>query len=141
MLTALSLVLGATVTVDAALLHGLAPAEAVLTAHGESHVCTGPLLADVVTRMGAPSGQALRGSALRTTVTAVARDGYAVVFSLGEIDPLLGNNGAIVAMRCNGAAIAESDGPFRLVLPGERRAARSVRQLDSLTITYVGEQP
>lgn len=120
--------------VDAALLESLPVAEAVLTAHGKTQNCSGPKLADVVAKLGAPAGDAVRGKALAATVTATARDGYVVVFSLGELDAKLGASKAIVATRCDGKPLDAEAGPYRLVVPGEARAARSVRQLESLEI-------
>jgi hypothetical protein len=121
--------------VDAALLDGLPMAEAVLTAHGKTQSCAGPKLADVVVKLGAPAGDTVRGKALATTIIARARDGYVVVFSLGELDAELGASKAIVATRCDGKPLDAEAGPFRIVVPGELRAARSVRQLESLEIS------
>jgi hypothetical protein len=130
----LAAVAPAMVTVDAALLSGLPIAEVTLTVHGETHVCSGPTLANVVGKMGAPQGKDIKADALTTSILAKGRDGYSVRFSLGEIDPKLGASKAIVASSCDGKPLGETDGPYRLVVPGEQRAARSVRQLESLTI-------
>ena len=113
---------------------GLVEHEAVITGHGETVTCNGPALADIVARLGAPQGKAVYGEALGFTVLASARDGYKVRFSLGELDAMLGASKAIVAVRCNGAMLDSADGPYRLVVPGEQRGARSVRQLESLTL-------
>ncbi len=134
LLAAAALTGSAVTKVDETLLKGLPTIEAVLTAHGETHRCTGPTLASVLVRMGAPHGDALRGKALTRAVIARARDGYAVLFSLGEIDAGLGAEPAIIATRCDGKAIDPKDGPYRLVLPGEQHLARSVRQLESLEV-------
>ncbi|WP_374405851.1 hypothetical protein [Pelagerythrobacter sp.] len=133
-LALLSLVAAEPVAVNAALLEGLPVVEARLEAHGEVSACTGPTLASVVARMGAASGREVRGEALRTAVLARARDGYAVLFSLGEIEPLLGDAPIIVATRCDDAPLDDEVGPYRLVAEGEARAARSVRQLESLAM-------
>lgn len=130
----LAVVTPATATVDEALLSGLPSVEATLTAHGETHVCSGPTLASVIGKMGAPQGKDVKAEALTTSVIAKGRDGYAVRFSLGELDAMLGASKAIVATQCDGKPLNETDGPHRLVVPGEQRAARSVRQLESLTI-------
>lgn len=118
--------------VDDALLHGLPEVEAVLTAHGTSQKCTGPSLISVLDRLGYPTGKNLRGPALATGFVVRGRDGYAVLFSLGELDGELGATSAIVATSCDGKAIPETEGPFRLVVPDEVRASRSVRQVDSI---------
>lgn len=76
----------------------------------------------------------MRGKLLSTIVVATGRDGYRAVFTVGELDHMLGNAPVIVADRCDGATSADADGPVRLVAAGDKRGARSVRQLDLLTI-------
>lgn len=120
---------------DAAARAGLAPATATLAAHGATQRCTGVRLADLVARAGLPTADAIRGPALTMVIIAEAADGYRVAFSLGEIDPRLGNTDIVVADACDGKPLAAADGPVRLVVPGEARAARSVRQLVRLTAT------
>jgi hypothetical protein len=124
----------ATHSVNAALLAGLPRHQAQFTAHGRAQSCDGVRLADLLARLGLPAGPQLRGDALRLIVLAEGRDGYSVAFSAGELDPLLGNRPVMVADRCDGKALTGQDGPFRLVAPGEARAARSVRQLEPLHV-------
>lgn len=102
--------------------------------HGKTLRCTGARLSDVLARAGVPAGEAVRGPALTTVVVARAADGYRAAFTLGELDPLLGNARIIVADTCNGAKLPDADGPLRLVASGDTRGARSVRQLVRLTV-------
>ena len=125
-------VLPASLPLDAATLARLPAASAVLNAHGQSHACTGVWLADLAAAAGVPTGEAVRGPALTTVIIAEAADGYRVAFTLGELDRKLGNHGVLVATACDGKPLGAEDGPLRLVVPGEARAARSVRQLRSL---------
>ena len=112
----------------------LPAATANLVAHGKSHVCTGVWLDDLASAAGLPSGDALRGPALTIVIVAEAADGYRVAFSLSDIDPKLGNKKILVTRQCDGRQLADEDGPVRLVVPGEARAARSVRRLQALRI-------
>lgn len=132
-----ALVMNMAVPVEPALIEGLPTREVTLTHHGEQQVCTGPLLADVLARLGAPSKGEMRGAALLTAVVVEARDGYRVAFTLGELDPLLGKAEVVLTNRCNGAALAETDGPFRLAVAGDARGARSVRQVATLQLVAV----
>jgi hypothetical protein len=125
------------IEVTPALLEGLPRQQATLTHHDETLVCEGPLLADVLTRSGLPSGESVRGPALRQGVVARAKDGYGVLFSLGELDARLGNATVVLADVCNGKPLAQDDGPFRLAVPGDKRGARSVRQLIALEIASI----
>ena len=55
--------------------------------HGVQVSYGGVLLRDVLERAGAPFGSQLRGKALSEYVLATARDGYAVIYTLAEMDP------------------------------------------------------
>lgn len=94
----------------------------------------GVLLYDVLTKAGAPLGKQLMGKALASYVLAEARDGYQVVYTLTELDPTFTNNKIIVADTVNGKPLFQYQGPFRLVVPGEKKGARSIRMLDKITV-------
>ena len=92
-----------------------------------------PLL-QVLASVGAPTGDALRGKALALHVRAEASDGYVVTFSLAELDPAVGATDAILAFEREGQPLGSDVGPFRLVVPSDKRAARWVRNLIKLTV-------
>jgi DMSO/TMAO reductase YedYZ molybdopterin-dependent catalytic subunit len=94
----------------------------------------GVALREILRRAGAPFGNQLRGSALTTYVIAKASDGYQVVFTLGELDAAFGNEKVLVADKREGKPLFEYQGPFRLVCPGDKAGARSVRMLEGLEI-------
>jgi DMSO/TMAO reductase YedYZ molybdopterin-dependent catalytic subunit len=129
-----ALVGGRSATVDPSLLAGLPVVHAELSAHGVTKRCEGPTLSAVLGKLGEPAGKALTGAALRRVVIAQGGDGYRVAFTLAELDPLIGSKLAIIASQCDGKPLDAKDGPFRLVVPGEQRAARSVRQLVALEL-------
>lgn len=120
-------------------LGGLPRLPAMLVAHGKTLACEGVRINDLLARAGVPAGEALRGPALATVVIATGKDGYRVVFSLAELDAKLGNHGVYVVDRCAGQPLAADEGPLRLVVPGEARAARSVRQLTGLRVVAMAE--
>ena len=97
----------------------------------------GVLLHEVLKRAGAPTGANLRGKALSAYVVAEASDGYQVVFSLAELDPLFSSNPVLLADRADGKALLDSEAPFRLVLPQESRAARWIRKLIRLEVVQL----
>lgn len=97
----------------------------------------GVLLEDVLKRAGVPTGSSLRGKALTTYVLAEAQDGYQVVFSLGELDPSVTDNQVVLADSGGGKPLADTEGPFRLVIPKDKLGARSVRMLRRLRIVQV----
>lgn len=108
-----------------------------LTAHGETHVYGGPTLASVLEELDAPLGPRLRGEGLKTIVVVTAADGYVVVFSLAEVDPAMSPTAVILADEADGAALSAEEGPLRLVVEGDARPARSVRQVTAIELRTV----
>jgi hypothetical protein len=94
----------------------------------------GVTLEDVLQRAGAASGEQLRGHGLTTIVRVTAADHYQVVFSLGELDPLLGNEQVILADTQDGHPLTKN-GPFRLVVPGDKRPARWIHNVTTIEVT------
>jgi len=125
---------GATVALTQADIAALPRHSVSLAIHGETHVFEGPSLASVLERIDAPLGERLRGPALLTYVTVRAADGYGVALSLAEIDPAMSPTAVLLADRVDGAPIGPEDGPFRLVVEGDARPARSARQVTSIAL-------
>jgi DMSO/TMAO reductase YedYZ molybdopterin-dependent catalytic subunit len=94
----------------------------------------GVALEDVLQRAGAPSGEQLRGHGMATIVRVTAADHYQVVFSLGELDPMLGNERVLLADTQDGHPLTK-DGPFRLVVPGDKRPARWIHDVTTIEVT------
>ena len=134
LILAAALVPGQSVPIDAALLAGLPVSSVSFEDHGKKSLCEGPSLAAVLGKLGAPSGEKLRGPLLALTVTVRAKDGYEVAFSLGELDASLGGETVIIATRCDGQDLAPGIGPYRVVVPGDKRPARAVRMAASITL-------
>jgi DMSO/TMAO reductase YedYZ molybdopterin-dependent catalytic subunit len=76
---------------------------AVLTEMDGSRTAYGGVaLTELLKKAGIPFGKEMRGKALAGYVLAEARDGYQVVFSLGELDPGVGGTRVVVADRRDG---------------------------------------
>ncbi len=103
-------------------------------AHGKTIACTGPALIDVLATAGAPSGDKLRGKNLALYVRVSAADGYHAVFALAELDRGFRDAVPIVTDHCDGAPLDAHDGPFRIIVPGEKRPARWVRQVTAIDL-------
>lgn len=94
----------------------------------------GVLVGEILKRAGATLGSEMRGDAMATYVVASASDGYQVVFSLAELDPALTASEIIVADTIDGKPLSASQGPLRIVVPKDTRAARSIRMLERLEV-------
>jgi hypothetical protein len=104
---------------------------------GVTSLYEGVLLSDLVRAAGAPLGKELRGPLLAAYVLAEGKDGYRVVYSIGEIDPDTGNAQILVANKKNGEPLSDFEGPYRLVLPQDKRGARWIRQVTRVSLHEV----
>ena len=91
-------------------------------------------LVEVLKAAGLKFGQDLRGPALATYLVVEASDGYRAVFALPELDPAFTDRVILLCDQRDGKALSEREGPLRLVVPGEKRHARWVRQVVALKI-------
>jgi hypothetical protein len=89
---------------------------------------------EILQRAGLPTGHRLRSAEMKLYVVADASDGYRVVFALPEFDPGFTNQMILLADRCNGHSLSAPEGPFRIVVPDEKRHARWVREVIRLDI-------
>ncbi|MFY9528568.1 MAG: molybdopterin-dependent oxidoreductase [Candidatus Acidiferrales bacterium] len=104
---------------------------------GKNEAYEGVALDDLLRAAGVPLGDKLRGPAMATYVLARAEDGYRVVFSLAELDPAFLDSEVVVADTMDGAPLGPKEGPFKIVAPHEKRPARWVRMLGSLTVVQI----
>ena len=94
----------------------------------------GVAVADLMTKAGARVGEKLRGGAMVDYLVVEAADGYRAVFALPEIDPAFTDKVVLLADRRDGRPMAGTEGPLRIVVPGEKKHARWVRQVTRLTL-------
>jgi molybdopterin-dependent oxidoreductase-like protein protein len=105
---------------------------------GRSEACDGVALSAILAKVGAPQGKALRGPEMADVVLVGAADGYHVALTLAETDPIMRGDQVFLADRCGGAPLPAAEGPFRMIVLGDGRPARSARQVTSITLVRVG---
>ena len=113
------------------------PRKMLTVTNGHTHkqeAYEGVPLADLLARAGLPQGEKLRGAAMTTYAIAEGADGYRALFSAAELDSSFGDSGVIVADTLDGAPMGAHEGPLKLVAPHDKRPARWVRTLRSITI-------
>lgn len=128
---------GQTQTLAPADIAALPHEAATLTLEGRTQACAGVPLTLLVQRVGAPSGKALKGPELGDVVVIGAADGYRVAVALAEADALFRTEKIILADACDGAPLPATQGPYRLVVEGDKRPARSARMVTSITLRRV----
>ena len=94
----------------------------------------GVLLEELLRKAGVPHGEQLHGPLMATYVVAEAEDGYRVTFSVAELDSGILDSQVLVADTMDSGPIGPKFGPFRLVVPHDKRPARWVRMLKSITV-------
>ena len=109
----------------------------VLNDHGKQISYEGPLMQDVLALGGIDFGKGLRGKQLSTYVTAIAGDGYQVVYALAEFDSTVMDSGIVVADKREGQPLGANEGPLRIVVPHDRRPTRSLRLLREIDVVQL----
>lgn len=100
----------------------------------KAHRFSGVAVPEILALAGAPAGENLRGNALRQIIIFRARDGYAVSFSLADFDAAYSNRTIYLADQEDGAPLSGTTGPLRLIVPGDKKAARWERMVTSIEI-------
>lgn len=108
---------------------------------GQTERYEGVRLSELLEKAGVPLGDKLKGSALATYVVARAADGYAVVYSVAELDPAMNGNEIIVADAMNGKPLSQRQGPFEVIVPTDKRPARWIRMVDEFEVQGATPSP
>ena len=106
---------------------------------GKDHSYTGVPVLDILNMAGVTTGKQLRGENLTKYMMAKCADGYKVLFSLAELDTAFTNKIAILADEAEGKPLPAGKGPFRLIMPGEGKPARSCFQVTEFVIKFAKE--
>jgi DMSO/TMAO reductase YedYZ molybdopterin-dependent catalytic subunit len=101
---------------------------------GKEAEFAGVAMVEVLKKVGVKFGQDLRGPALATYVVVEASDGYRAVFALAELDPAFAERVILLADQRDGKPLGAKEGPLRVIVPGEKRHARWVRQVIALKV-------
>lgn len=111
-----------------------APRQTVRTTDrdGQPHTYAGiplhQLLADAGVRMDC------RGDAISQVVSVRSQDGFRAVLSIAEVSPELAPQVVLLADSRDGQPLATTSGPWQLIVPGDRKPTRWVRQVQQLSV-------
>ena len=98
----------------------------------ESGRYKGPLLWSILEARGMADLPG-HNAQLKHSFVVEGRDGYRIVFSIGEIDPDFGNAPIQLATERDGQPIGATEG-YRLVVPGDKRGARYVKDVVKIEV-------
>ncbi|GAB3933520.1 molybdopterin-dependent oxidoreductase [Mucilaginibacter myungsuensis] len=103
---------------------------------GKDHKYTGVLLSTILQKAGATLGKDLKGENLTKYITVEASDGYQVLFALAELDKDFTDRQIILATKIDGQPLALADGPFRIIVEGEKKPARCIKQVTAIKVAF-----
>ena len=103
---------------------------------GKEHQYAGILVVDLLKQAGATVGGELRGENLTKYVIIKAIDGYEVLFALPELDTEFATRSSILADSVDGSPLGAGVGPYRIVVPGEKKPARWIREVKSIEVRF-----
>src|ERR1700743_688794 len=103
---------------------------------GVPHTFSGVALADIFNKAGVTTGRNLRGENLAKYVLVTCADNYQVVFSLAELDSSFTQRVVVLADQMEGRPLAAGVGPFRIIVPGEKKPARNCFQVKEIAIKF-----
>jgi len=101
---------------------------------GHTSSYTGVSLDELLVRAGAPHGDPVRGKAMLSYVVVGASDNYHVLFTLPELDASFSDRVVLIADTRDGAPLPTAVGPYRLIVPFDKREARWVRSVTDVEL-------
>lgn len=107
---------------------------------GSTRPYAGVAIRDILEQAGATTGKELRGKNLAKFLVVKCADGYEVVFSLAELDSSFNDRLVILADESAGKPLPADKGPFRVIVPDEKRPARSAFKVTELIVRTAKEQ-
>jgi hypothetical protein len=100
----------------------------------QHHTEVGAPLSTVLTQAGPVLTAGKKHDELSVGVLVIGADGYQALLSYGELNPALGNSGALLATSQDAAPLARP----RLVLPKDGQGARYVSDVVELHVVHLG---
>lgn len=94
-------------------------------------------LHEILRKGGVSMREDLRGPALRSGFLVKARDGYAALFSVAEVDPDMTDRVVFLADLKDNEPLPSGQGPLRVIVTGEKRHARWVREVTEIEVVRV----
>jgi DMSO/TMAO reductase YedYZ molybdopterin-dependent catalytic subunit len=128
---------GQSAALTAAEFAALPHVDLTVTLEGKTLAFQGVPLSVLVAKVGAPQGDTLRGKAMSDVVLVSAKDGYVVALALADTDAKMRKEQVILADRMNGAPLPDNAAPYRLVVEGDLRAARTARMVTAIAVRHL----
>jgi hypothetical protein len=125
---------GKTLVLTPAVLADLDRAEATMINHSVAHTYEGVRLTEILRLVDAPTGARIHADADKDYLVVTGGDGFRAVFSLAETDGSVQRHPVILADKMDGAPLLPHDAPFRIVVDGDQKPARSVYAVSKIEV-------
>lgn len=121
---------------DATAMHQMKQAHVQIVAHKDhrQHDYSGVPLSEIIRESGAIPGSQLKGAYLSKYILVKASDDYQAIIALPEIDTAFTDEVIILADKEDGKPLSDEAGPFQVIVPGDKKAARCVRKVVAINI-------
>ncbi len=104
---------------------------------GEHHTYAGAPIGDLLALVGGPSDVKLHGPPLDQIVVVIGSDHFIGVLSIAETSRAFRETPVIIADEVDGKPLDAKEGPWRLVIGGDLKPARSVRMVTTTELRPV----
>ncbi len=94
----------------------------------------GVRVSELLQSQGVVLGKELRGPRMANYLLFEATDGYRVTVAIAEVDPATTDKLVLLADRENSAPLPEKEGPWRLIIPDEKRPVRWIRMIERVSV-------
>ena len=125
---------GKTLVITPKLLADLDRAEATMINHSVPHTYEGVRLTEILRLVDAPTGARIHADADRDYLVVTGGDGFRAIFSLAETDSSVQHHAVILADHMDGAPLIPHDAPYRIVVDGDQKPARSVYAITRIDV-------
>lgn len=131
---------GESITINLETLMSLPYIEKELTGHEQqSHLYRGVPLTEVLYLVHQKFDQAAIRENLNKYILVKAHDNYQVIYSATEVDPQFKEEVIFLAYQVDGKELLEHAGPFQMIVPGEKKHARWIREVKSISVLTIPE--
>ena len=125
---------GKTLVLTPAVLADLDRAQATMINHSVPHTYEGVRLTEILRLVDAPTGARIHADADKDYLVVTGGDGFRAVFSLAETDRSVQRHAVILADKMDGAPLLAHDAPYRIVVDGDQKPARSVYAISRIEV-------
>lgn len=112
----------------------------VTAAYGDHHSYAGAPISDLLALVGGPSDVTLHGPAVDQIVVVTGSDKFYAVLSIAETARSFRDTPVIVADEEDGKPLDAKEGPYRLIIGGDLKAARSVRMVTTIELRPIDRE-